>query len=130
MTEIVTGIWISSVRLLDDTGWCKDKKINSIMNFAKHYETLEPVQTNYQNHNAYKIDEFIHKCVEKLYITHYRESKNCLVVCQNGQRISILIIIYYLATICKISKPRALEIIKTKIPNISIEPCILWFISR
>lgn len=130
MVEIVSGIWIGPVGLLNDTVWCKEKKINSIMNFAKHFETLEPVQLNYQNNNAITINDFIKKCVEKLYITHYKEGKNCLILCQNGQRISILIIIYYFAYICHISKPRALEIIKTKIQNLSPEPYILWFISR
>ncbi len=130
MVEIVSGIWIGPVGLLNDTVWCKEKKINSIMNFAKHFETIEPVQLNYQNNNVITINEFITKCVEKLYATHYKECKNCLILCQNGQRISILIIIYYLAYICHISKPRALEIIKTKIQNLSPEPYIIWFISR
>ena len=31
------------------------------MNFAKHFETLEPVQLNYQNNNVVTINDFINR---------------------------------------------------------------------
>ena len=124
--EIVTGLWIGSYHLLNNTDWCKEKKIQTIMNCHKYYELNMEIDKNYNM--LEKTVDFISRSIEKLVNTHYRDNQNCLIVCTNGRRMSLLIVIYYLSKLCNISKERALEIIKTKYQNMVLDDYIIRYL--
>ena len=117
--EIITGLWLAQAKQLENIDWCKSKKINCIMNFQKHFETQAPLDINYVYLD--KVDNFCKASIELLYRSHYLENKNCLLACENGRRISLLVIIYYLSTISGVSRRRAYEIIKTKLPLFQLD---------
>jgi len=124
--EIVSGLWIGNYHLLNNNEWCKEKKIQIIMNCHKYYELNIEIDKNYNM--LEKTVDFIKRSIEKLVNAHYKDNQNCIVVCTNGRRMSILIAIYYLSTICKITKPRAYEIVKTKYHDLALEDYILRYI--
>jgi hypothetical protein len=125
--EIITGLWLGQAKQADNIEWCQEKKIQSILNCNKLFENNLPIETNYVY--IEKVEEFAKKATEKLIQFHYSENKNVIVVCENGRRISLIILIFYLSTICNISRSRAYEIIKTKLPIFTIDPNILRYIT-
>jgi len=125
--EIITGLWLGQVKQIDNLEWCQEKKIKSILNCNKLFETSQPVELNYVY--IEKVDEFARKATEKLIQFHYTENKNVIVVCDNGRRISLIVIIYYLSSVCNISRSRAYEIIKTKLPIFTIDNNIARYIN-
>ena len=96
------------------------------MNCHKYYELNMEIDKNYNM--LEKTVDFIHRSIDKLINTHYRDNQNCVIVCTNGRRMSLLIVIFYLSKLCNISKPRALEIIKTKYQNIVLDDYIIRYI--
>jgi len=126
--EIITGLWLGQSKQSNNLEWCREKNIQSILNCQKLFETEQPIDLNYVY--IEKIDEFAKKAVDRLLHFHYNENKNVMVVCENGRRISLLILVYYLSNICGITRMRAYEIIKTKLPMFSIDTNILRFITN
>jgi len=126
--EIITGLWLGQSKQSNNLEWCREKNIQSILNCQKLFETEQPIDLNYVY--IEKIDEFAKKAVDRLLYFHYNENKNVMVVCENGRRISLLILVYYLSNICGITRMRAYEIIKTKLPMFSIDTNILRFITN
>ena len=125
--EIITGLWLGQSKQIDNIEWCMEKKIKSILNCNKLFETIEPIEMNYVY--IEKIDEFAKKATEKLIQFHFNENKNVIVVCNNGRRISLIVLIYYLSTVCNINRSRAYEIIKTKLPPFTLDPNIARYIT-
>ena len=125
--EIITGLWLGQTKQIDNLEWCQEKKIKSILNCNKLFETIQPIEMNYVY--LEKVDEFAKKATEKLIQFHYNDNKNVIVVCDNGRRISLIVLIYYLASVCNISRTRAFEIIKTKLPFFTIDQCITKYIN-
>jgi hypothetical protein len=125
--EIITGLWLGQAKQTDNLEWCQEKKIKSILNCNKLFETIQPIEINYVYLD--KVDEFAKKATEKIIQFHYNENKNVIVVCDNGRRISLIVLIYYLSTICNISRNRAFEIIKTKLPTFTLDPYIIRYIN-
>jgi len=126
--EIITGLWLGQSKQSANLDWCREKNIQSILNCQKLFETEQPIDVNYVY--TEKVDEFAKKAVDRLLHFHYHENKNVMIVCENGRRISLLILVYYLSKICGITRMRAYEIIKTKLPMFSIDTNILRFISN
>ena len=96
------------------------------MNCHKYYELNLEIDKNYNM--LEKTIDFINRSIEKLLTAHYRDNQNCLIVCTNGRRMSLLIVIYYLSKMGNISKIRALELIKTKYQNLVIDDYIVRYI--
>ena len=124
--EIITGLWLAQAKQLENIDWCKSKKIQCAMNFYKYFETQSPIDINYVYID--KIDGFCKRAAEALYKAHYLENKNCIVGCDNGRRISLLVLVYYLSNVTGVSKKRAFEILKTKLPIFQLENTLMRFI--
>ena len=125
--EIITGLWLGQSRQADNLEWCKEKKIQSILNCHKLFEITEPVELNYVY--IEKVDEFAKKAADRLLHFHYNENKNVMVVCHSGRKIGLLVLIYYLSSLCHISRQRAYEIIKTKLPLFTLDSNIARYIT-
>ena len=125
--EIITGLWIGQSRQADNLEWCREKKIQSILNCHKLFETAEPMEMNYVY--IEKVDEFAKKAADRLLHFHYYENKNVMVVCNSGRKIGQLVLIYYLSSLCHISRQRAYEIIKTKLPLFTLDSAISRYIT-
>ena len=76
-----------------------------------------------------KVDEFAKKAADRLLHFHYYENKNVMVVCNSGRKIGLLVLIYYLSSLCHISRQRAYEIIKTKLPLFTLDSAISRYIT-
>ena len=126
--EIITGLWLGQARQVNNIEWCQEKKIQSVLNCNKLFETELPIELNYVY--IEKVDEFAKKAVERLLHFHYNENKNVIIVCENGRRISLLVLIYYLSAVCNITRVRAFEIIKTKLPLFTIDQSIARYITK
>ncbi len=125
--EIITGLWLGQSRQADNLEWCKEKRIQSILNCHKLFETTEPIEMNYVY--IEKVDEFAKKAADRLLYFHYNENKNVMVVCSSGRKIGLLVLIYYLSSLCHISRQRAYEIIKTKLPIFTLDSNIARYIT-
>jgi len=124
--EIITGLWLAQAKQLDNLEWCKSKHIQCVMNFQKYFETQMPLELNYVYID--KVDSFCKKAVEGLYRAHYIENKTCILGCENGRRISLLVLVYYISTISGVSKKRAFDILKTKLPIFQLDNILSRFI--
>ena len=124
--EVITGLWLGQSKQSNNVDWCKEKNIQSVLNCHKLFETEQPLDLNYVY--VEKINDFVKKAVERLLHFHYTENKNVMVVCENGRRISLIILVKYLSQVCGITRLRALEIIKTKLPVFEIDTNIFKFI--
>ncbi len=120
--EIITGLWLGQARQASNMEWCQEKKIQSVLNCNKLFETEQPIDLNYVY--IEKVDDFAKKAAERLLHFHYNENKNVMIVCETGRRISLLVLIYYLSSICHITRTRAFEIIKTKLPLFTLDQAI------
>ena len=96
------------------------------MNFNKYFETHTPIEINYVYID--KVHSFCKRAAEALYRAHYIENKICILGCENGRRISLLVLIFYLSSISGISKKRAFEIVKTKLPIFQLDTNFIKFI--
>jgi len=124
--EVITGLWLCQSKQSSNVDWCREKKIQSVLNCNKLFETEQPIDSNYVY--VEKVNDFVRKAVERLMHFHYNENKNVMVVCENGRRISLIILVYYLSQVCGITRLRALEIIKTKLPVFEIETNIVRYL--
>ena len=124
--EIITGLWLGISKQSNNVDWCREKNIQSVLNCQKLFETEQPIDLNYVY--VEKVNEFVKKAVERLLHFHYNENKNVMVVCENGRRISLIILVNYLSHICGITRMRAFEIIKTKLTLFTIDTNILKYI--
>ncbi len=124
--EVITGLWLGQSKQSNNVDWCKEKNIQSVLNCHKLFETEQPIDLNYVY--VEKVNDFVKKAVERLLHFHYNENKNVMVVCENGRRIALIILVNYLSQVCGITRLRALEIIKTKLPVFEIDTNILRFI--
>ena len=124
--EIVSGLWLGNTKQIENIQWCKEKKIQMLINCGRQFEVEQPIDLNYVYLD--KIDEFSRRAAERLYKGHYLENKNCLVVCENGRRIALLVVVYLYSKVCSISRERAFQIIKTKLPVFKEETYITRFI--
>jgi hypothetical protein len=120
--EIITGLWLGQARQANNMEWCQEKKIQSVLNCNKLFETEQPIDLNYVY--IEKVDDFAKKAAERLLHFHYNENKNVMIVCETGRRISLLVLVYYLSSICHITRIRAFEIIKTKLPLFTLDQAI------
>ncbi len=124
--EVITGLWLGQSKQSNNVEWCKEKNIQSVLNCHKLFETEQPIDLNYVY--VEKVNDFVKKAVERLLHFHYNENKNVMVVCENGRRIALIILVNYLSHVCGITRLRALEIIKTKLPVFEIDTNLLRFI--
>lgn len=112
MCELFGGFYISNIDHIKNTNFIKDAKIDRILNGHKSFELNEDVDSNYSClENVYL---FIKKSIDILLKSHYIDNQRCVVICKDGNRISLLTCIYYLSKIANIEKKRAFEIILSK----------------
>lgn len=126
--EIVRGIWIGDSSYLSDTQWCAEHNISAILNCNESFEIESPVDSNYLY--IEKTNLFIQKSLDKIYEAHYKQNKKCLVICENGKRMSVLIAIYYISKYCGVSIPRAHDLVKTKVGGIEDSPLINKYLAK
>ena len=126
--EVITGLWLGQVRQADNVEWCHEKRIQSILNCNKLFEKGLPLEINYVY--IEKVDDFAKKAADRLIEFHYNENKNVIIVCENGRRIGLLVLIYYLSKVCNVSRVRALEIIRTKLPIFTLDSQISRYITE
>jgi hypothetical protein len=129
-TEIYTGLWIGSIKALTSIEWLHHKNINSILNCNKYFEiddTNNEISTNY--YNIDKINKFNEKCSMIIYSNIVNDHENVLLVCKTGNRISIIVLIYFLVKYTGLHKDRIVQIIRTKI-DLEIEPFIYNIINQ
>jgi len=112
MCELFTGLYISDIEQIKNTSIIKEAKIDRILNGNKSFETNDIIDSNYNN--IAHVHNFIKKSIDILLKSHYLDNERCIVVCKDGNRISLLICIYYLSKIGKIDTKRSLEIILSK----------------
>lgn len=112
MCELFEGFYISNLDQIKNTNFIKEAKIDRILNGNKSFETNEIIDYNYNNIEG--VRNFIKKSIDILLKSHYIDNQRCIIVCKDGNRISLLICIYYLSKIGNIDKKRALEIILSK----------------
>jgi hypothetical protein len=112
MCELFGGFYISNIEHIKSTNFIKEAKIDRILNGYKSFEINDDIDSNYNNlENVYS---FIKKSIDILLKAHYIDNQRCVVICKEGNRISLLICIYYLSKIANIEKKRAFEIILSK----------------
>jgi len=112
MCELFRGFYIGNEETLKRPNFIKETGIKRILNGHKLFETEEPIELNYNNLET--VQNFIKKSINILLQSHYLDNESCILVCKDGNKISLLIAIFYLSKICNIDKNRALEIIKSK----------------
>ena len=112
MCELFRGFYISNIDTVKNTPFIKEAKIDRILNGYKSFETNDEIDTNYNNLES--VNYFIKKCIDILLKSHYLDNQRCVVICKEGNRISLLTCIYYLSKVCNIERKRALEIILSK----------------
>ena len=112
MCELFRGFYIGNENILKNPNFIRETKIKRILNGHKLFETEEPLEINYNNLEI--VNNFINKSINILLKSHCLDSESCILVCKDGNRISLLIAIFYLSKICNIDKCRAFEIIKSK----------------
>jgi hypothetical protein len=112
MCELFRGFYISNIEQIKNSSFIKEAKIDRILNGNKSFETNDIIDANYNNIEL--VHNFIKKSIDILIKSHYIDNEKCIVVCKDGNRISLLICIYYLSKIGKIDTKRALEIILSK----------------
>jgi hypothetical protein len=119
MCELFRGFYISNIDHIKNTNFIKELKIDRILNGYKSFELNEDIESNY--YNLESVNNFIKKSIEILLKSHYVDNQRCAIICKDGNKISLLISIYYLSKICNIDKKRAFEIILSKY-NIKYNP--------
>jgi len=125
--EVVAGIWVGTPSHTDDDTWFRSRNIHTVLNCAKHFEgTLGETAYNYHDRTT----EFVKKAVRLLLSAHYGESKNCIIVCQTGLRMSVIVLVHYLSTVANISRTRALDIIRTKLPLFYVDTRIQPYVAN
>lgn len=112
MCELFRGFYIGNEDILKNPNFIRETKIKRILNGHKLFETEEPIEVNYNNIEI--VNNFIKKSINILLKSHYLDNESCIIVCKHGNKISVLIAIYYLSKICNIDRFRAFEIIKSK----------------
>ena len=112
MCELFRGFYISNIDTVKNTPFIKEAKITRILNGLKSFETNDQIDINYNNLES--VHCFIRKSIDILLKSHYLDNESCVVICKDGNRISLLISIYYLSKICNIERKRALEILLSK----------------
>lgn len=119
MCELFGGFYISNLDQIKNTNFIKEAKIDRILNGFKSFEINEDIESNYSKLENVHI--FIKKSIDILLKSHYIDNQRCVIICKEGNRISLLICIYYLSKIANIEKKRAFEIILSKY-NIKYNP--------
>ena len=112
MCELFTGFYISNIDHIKNTNFIKEVKIDRILNGYKSFEINEDIDSNYNN--LENVHYFLKKSIDILLKSHYIDNQRCVVICKDGNRISLLICIYYLSKIANIERKRAFEIILSK----------------
>lgn len=126
--EVVTGIWLGKSAQSQNKDWCDEHGIDVLLDCHRHFEKENPVELNYRYVD--KIDEFCKKVSNLIYLNHCEENKRCFVVCENGRRISLLCIVYFVSTVCGVSKKRAYEIVCSKLPPFELSTNLARFIKE
>ena len=112
MCELFRGFYISNIEHIKNTNFVKEAKIDRILNGYKSFEINEDIDSNYDN--LENVHHFIKKSIDILLKSHYIDNQRCVVVCKDGNRLSLLTCIYYLSKIGNIERKRAFEIILSK----------------
>ena len=112
MCELFRGFYIANIEHIKNTNFIKESKIERILNGYKSFELNEDIESNYNNLES--VNNFIKKSIDILLKSHYIDNQICAIICKEGNKISLLISIYYLSKIGNIDKKRAFEIILSK----------------
>lgn len=112
MCELFRGFYISNIEHIKNTNFIKDAKIDRILNGNKLFELNDDIESNYNNLES--VNNFIKKSIDILLKSHYIDNQRCVIICKDGDKISLLISINYLSKIGNIDKKRAFEIILSK----------------
>jgi len=124
--ELLSGVWIGDVELLNSNGFMKDNEINIIINCTQLFDFPNihgiqkvrlPFPPKSENDNSImlmrenkdKIIDFIFKNLE---------DKNILICCYDGKSISAFLVAMLIKEKSKISKSSIYPILKTKNDNI------------
>ena len=121
LIEMLSGIWISNKKILNDTAFIQDKNISGIVNCIKDLDFLNKnneynsyIQENIKKYEIirfsdylYDITEFIHKRITK--------GENIIIICKSGLEYSPYIILSYIIRYGLVNIEIGIKMIRTKI---------------
>ena len=96
---------LSNIEHIKGSNFIKEAKIDRILNGYKSFENNDDIDSNYNN--LENVHSFIKKSVDILLKSHYIDNQRCAIICKDGNRISLLICIYYLSKIANIEKKKS-----------------------
>ena len=125
--ELLSGIWISDIEIMNNSNFIKDKNITIVLNCTQIYDfpdidiqkirlPFSPHQNNDENlrllkNNYVQIVEYIHENID---------TNNILISCYDGKSISPFIVALYIMKYSKIDKKSIYQILLSKNSELSL----------
>ena len=126
--ELISGIWIGDVDMLQKKKFFIDNEISIIMNCTQEFQfpdiEVEKIRLPFYSYDTIKNFELVKQNYQKVidYIHVQSQTKNIFINCYNGLQISPFIVLLYLQKYSGIHKQSLFEIIKSKHSDFT-----LWF---
>ena len=125
--EILSGIWISDIDILNNINFLKDKDINVILNCTEIIDfpdlDIEKIRLPFTSSQS-DITNIDRLCINYKKIISFIDSKidknNILISCYDGKTISVLIMAIYLKHYSSLSKENIVKFLSSKCPNFNL----------
>ena len=136
-SELLSGLWISDVKMLNKPKFIEDNNISIILNCTQTFDfpnnvnikkirlPFSPIRES--DTDIYLLRQNYTKIVN--YISENIDENNILICCYDGISISPFIVALYIATKSKISKESIYEILLTKNKDLDLWCDISLFIN-
>ena len=121
-TELISGLWISDIEMLNKKKFLEDNNITIILNCTQTFdfpnsESITKIRLPFSPIRESDTDiTLLRNNYKKIvdYISDNIDENNILISCYDGKSISPFIVALYIATKSKISKESIYEILLTK----------------
>lgn len=121
-SELISGLWISDVEILNKDKFLEDNNITIILNCTRTFdfpknESIKKIRLPFSPIRESDVDiTLLRNNYKKIvdYISDNIDENNILISCYDGKSISPFIVALYIATKSKISKESIYEILLTK----------------
>jgi len=135
--ELISGLWISDISMLNKTKFLEDNNITIILNCTQTFDfpnsdSLKKIRLPFSPIRESDTDiTLLRNNYTKIvdYISENIDENNILICCYDGKSISPFIVALYIASKSKISKESIYEILLTKNKNLDLWCDISLFIN-
>ena len=136
-TELISGLWISDIEMLNKNKFLEDNNITIILNCTQtfdfpNFDSIKKIRLPFSPIRESDTDiALLRNNYKKIvdYISENIDENNILISCYDGKSISPFIVALYIASKSKISKESIYEILLTKNKELDLWCDISLFIN-